>query len=230
MVKSLLCCLALACTGGILLAQSKSVPAEYTFKVGVTYEMKMEEGKTNDMVFWFSNADYSGVGMGEQKGMMMVYDMGRKIMVTFMEAQKMYMVMDMDKMRQKAGIAEQDTEEAAKKAAKDIKITKTGKTETILGYKCDQYEVLSKSNRSLIWVTTELGSGFGNLMKNLSLMMRGAAGGFGEAGGIASGVMLKMEGTDLSTHKSYSLTAKSVNKQGMVIQTAGYRAMNMPGQ
>ncbi|GAO42551.1 DUF4412 domain-containing protein [Flavihumibacter petaseus] len=227
MVKSLLCCLILACTGGLLLAQSKTPAPEYIFKLGVAYEMKSGDGRTNQMNVWFSNSDYSGIGTGEMKGMTMVYDLGRKIAVTFMEAQKMYMVMDLDKMKQQAE-AKQKTETPKSDPAKDVKITKTGKTETILGYKCDQYQVINKTTTMLIWVTAALGSGYSNFLQSLSSMK----GGFNipEAKGLGSGVVMKMDVSDTAEKSKLSLLATSVNKDGMVIKTAGYKGMNVPGQ
>jgi hypothetical protein len=115
--------------------------------------------------------------------------------------------------------------------APEVKIRKTGKSENVLGYKCDQYEITSKDSKTLVWITTELGVGYSNLMSSLSMMMKTGGGlSLPDTKGMTNGVMLKMEGTDLSNNKTIQLVAKSVNKDGMLIKTAGYKGMVMPGQ
>jgi hypothetical protein len=217
----------------ILKAQTaKAPPAEYKFKLGVNYEMsrgKAAENK-NEVSYLFSEGNYTGITMGDQ-GMLIVYDLDKKMMITFMQQQKMYMIMDFDKIRQKA---EEMSKDAGQKtpSATDTKITKTGKTETILGYKCEQYQVTGKNSNMLVWITTELGANYGNFMQGMSAIMKGGNMGavFPEVKGMANGVMLKMETTDSSNNNSMQMVAKSINKEGLVFKTAGYKGMAMPGQ
>lgn len=230
MVKSLLFCLLLACTGGLLLAQAKAIPAEYIFKTGVTYEMKAStNAKANEMTSWFSTSSYTGMGMGEQ-GIMMVYDMGSKQIVTFMEQQKMYMTMDMEKMKQKAADLAKQYED--KKPASDYKVAKTGKSEAVAGYPCEQWQVTSSDNKTLVWITTALGVNYSNMADGLMMLMKSGSGtgSIPDMKGMTNGVMLKMESTDLKNNNVVTMVAKSVNKAGMTIKTAGYKGMVMPGQ
>ena len=225
-----------ALSPSLLKAQNANgLQEEYKFQMGVTYNISSEKngknGKTNQMTMWFAPADYAGFDVGEQKGMAMVYDFKTEIMVTFMEAQKMGMVMDMKKMRKmvqnQAELEGRDTKE------EDVKVTKTGRTEKILGYSCDEYSVVSDNSTGNVWVTSELGAGFGNYMKNFSMIMQGSQKGnsnLPNMKGLTSGVMLRMITKDAKSGNTSRFEATAINKEGKSIKTAGYNIMKMPGQ
>ena len=214
--------------------ENTKLPDEYQFKLGITYEMS--SGKNNnfkkgqEMSMWYSEAGYTGIGVGGQTGMFMVYDMKSMKMITLMEAQKMAMIMDMKKMA--AQVAAKTGADA--KDVANTKITKTGKKEKILGYACEQYQISSDKSESLVWITSELGSGFGDYAKSMAMAMGGSKAkksvGFPDMKGVANGVMLKMEATDASTGEITRIEATSVNKDGKKINVSGYTMMNMPGQ
>jgi hypothetical protein len=210
------------------------LPDEYQFKLGITYEMSSGKNnnlkKTQDINMWYSEAGYTGVGVGNQAAMFMVYDMKSMKMITLMEAQKMAMIMDMKKMAEQAAAKTG----AGEKDAGDVKITKTGKTEKILGYTCEQYKISSDKSESLVWVTSALGSGFGSYAQSMAMAMGGGKAkkglGFPDMKGVTNGIMLKMEATDPSTGDVMRMEATSVNKDGKKINVSGYTTMNMPGQ
>lgn len=230
-------CAAFACVlQPTLHAQNANgVQGEYKFQMGITYNMSMEKGgkngKSNQMTMWFAPADYAGFDMGEQKGMAMVYDFKSEIMVTFMEAQKMGMIIDMKKMRQM--VENQASLEGRDVKEEEVKITKTGRTENILGYKCEEYSVVSDKSTGNVWVTSELGAGFGNYMKNFSMIMQGNQKGrsnLPDMKGLAAGVMLRMKTKETGSGDVMTFEATAVNKEGKTIKTAGYNIMKMPGQ
>ncbi len=84
-----------------------------------------------------------------------IMDMKKLEMMILMPSEKMYMVM-----------ALKDTVEKAAKQAKgkEPDIEKTGRTETILGYKCDEYVTKDKKTTTEIWIAEGLGTfmGMGN--------------------------------------------------------------------
>ena len=214
--------------------ESTKLPDEYQFKLGITYEMSSGKNnnfkKTQDINMWYSEAGYTGVGMGSQAAMFMVYDMKSMKMITLMEAQKMAMIMDMKKLAEQAAAKTG----ASEKDADDVKVTKTGITEKILGYTCQQYRITSDKSESLVWVTGELGSGFGNYAQSMSMAMGGGKAkkglAFPDIKGIANGIMLKMEATDPSTGDVMRMEGAAVNKDGKKINVSGYTVMHLPGQ
>lgn len=81
-----------------------------------------------------------------------IMDLKKLEMIMLMPEQKMYMVMPM----------KQTIEKAVEKAEiKDPDIQKTGRTETILGYKCDEYVTKDKKTTTEIWLAEGLGAFMG---------------------------------------------------------------------
>lgn len=208
---------------------------DFKFKLGITYNISSgDNDKQHKLAMWFSDGDYSGMEPTESKSaVFIVFDMKNMKMLTIMEAQKMVMSIDLAKFQQQY---QQKQGADENKAAPKATITKTGVTEKILGYNCDQYKITSEKNESLIWVTSELGSGFGNFSKSIMMALNSGRGQGGsntslpDTQGAANGVMLKMVATDLSNNKVTTLEATEVNKDGKELNTTGYRVMAMPGQ
>ena len=204
---------------------------QYSFDLGITYEMASgKPGKLKNntqMSMWFSNAEHVGMQAGEQKEMFMIYDMKAMKMITLMEAQKMAMVMDMKKMQER--MASQVKQQEA--AAEDVQITKTGRSEKILGYSSDEYKITSKEGENLVWITKELGQGMGNFSKSFSSMMNSNPKSKKVSGmdKMEEGVMLRMEFTSNNGKDASKFEAKEVHKDGKTVSTAGYQVMKMPG-
>lgn len=230
---ALLLCLAFQLTT-VVAQQSVSLADKYKFRLGITYEIsagkKNDLKKSQDMSLWYSDLGYTGFGLKGNTAMFMVYDLKTMKLITLMEAQKMAMVIDMKRMGDKMA-----NEENKDKIA-NAKVTKTGKKETILGYKCEQYQVVSDESESLVWITTELGAGFGDFAKSMAAAMNGAR--MKNAGGISlpdikelgNGVMLKMESTNKSSGEVAVIVATNVDKAGKEFNTSGYKMMSLPGQ
>ncbi len=208
---------------------AQSLPDTYDFTLGVTYEISSGKNgnmkKGEQMGMWFSNQPYTGMESPKQKGFFMVMDLNDQKMVTLMTDQKMAMVMDLKKMQEKMKGQVKEENPA------NVKISKTGKSETILGYKCQQYLIESDDSQSYAWITTELGSGMGNLAKSLSAILSSGPKPMGlpSMKGIENGVLLKMESTDKKNGNTTRLEAVNVSKEGKKFPTAGYNVMAMPG-
>lgn len=86
---------------------------------------------------------------GADGGTAMIMDWAKQEMIILMPEQRMFMVMPL-----KSGTP------AAVAAAEgpEPKVEKTGRTETILGYVCEQYITIDKDSVTEMWITEELGS------------------------------------------------------------------------
>lgn len=162
--------------------------------------------------------------MGGQSAFFMVYDMKNQAAVNIMPAQKMYMVIDLKKMKEKMK-SKTDNQESDKPI-----ITKTGKTEKILGYNCEQYLIKTNKAESLVWVTKDLGidgaafaKSFGEIMGNQENSSPINTYGL-------SGVMMKVEGKEKDSNDKFTLVATKVHKDGKSVDVTGFKKMNMPGQ
>lgn len=83
-----------------------------------------------------------------------IMDLGRHEMLIIMNAQQMYMTMPMKGLEAKASAA-------AGAAGSTSQLEKTGKTEIILGYKCEQLLMHDKGHNTEAWVAEGLGNFMG---------------------------------------------------------------------
>lgn len=135
---------------GLLLAAVQ--PLARAFEGKLTLAMTAERGQAMNM-------DYSIKGQKVRvdmnaRGMQaaMIMDAAKQEMLMLMPEQQMYMVMPMKKVMDKAM-------EKAGAGTADIEVT--GKTETILGYKCSQVLVKDKGSVTEAWVAEGLGTFMG---------------------------------------------------------------------
>jgi hypothetical protein len=102
-------------------------------------------------------------------GTAMIMNWEKQEMTMLMPEQQMYMVMPLKSSPAAA---------AAQKASAQQKVEKTGRTEKILGYTCDEYVTTEGDTTTEMWITEELGSfaglGGGNPMAGMMGGGRGA--------------------------------------------------------
>lgn len=159
-----------------------------------------------------------------------IMDLGKQEMLMLMPEQKMYMVMPMKKIMEKA---------AEQSEIKEPNVEKTGRTETILGYKCDEYISKDKNVTTEIWVAEGLGTfmGLGNSGGN---PMAGMFGGKGKAaeGGWADkfkgkgGFPLRVISRDAKSKETFRMEATKIEPgslpNSLFIPPAGYEKFAMP--
>lgn len=208
---------------------AQNLPASYDFGLGITYEMKSgKEGqvKAGEKIgVWFAKGDYTGIESARQKGFFMVMDLQQQKMVTFMKDQKMAMVMDLNKLKDKMKGQVPDENQPAPS------IKKTGKTATILGYSCQEYLAETEQHKTLVWITTQLGDGMGNFAKTLATVLQTGPGKLQMPSlkGIENGVILKVLSTDKKSGNISGMEAVEVKKEALKQPTTGYNVMAMPG-
>lgn len=167
--------------------------------------------------------------MPEAGGAAMIFDWAKKEMTVLMPQQSMYMTMPLD-----AGqaVAKAMNENAAK-------VERTGKTETILGYVCEQLIVQDKNGATEVWVTDKLGAfmglGGGNPMQG---MMGGrgakpAANGWEEVlKNLGAVFPLRVTARDAKGKATFTLETKSVEPgplpDSLFVPPPGYQKFAMP--
>ena len=135
---------------GTLLTASTTFAAD-AFEGQVTMSMT-SKGKAQEM-------DLTMKGQMERMDMNagghevgMIFDMNKREMIILMHEQHMYMVRPMPDVTK---IAEKKSVEST------AELEKTGKTETILGYKCQQVLVKDKGTTTELWLAEGLGAFMG---------------------------------------------------------------------
>jgi hypothetical protein len=89
---------------------------------------------------------------GEARGATMIMNAAKQEITILMPSERMYMVMPM-----RGGPAQQTDGSDAK----DVKIEKTGRTEKILGYTCEEWIMTDNGETTAMWVTEQLGNFMG---------------------------------------------------------------------
>ncbi len=136
---------------GSLLTASLGFAAD-AFEGKVSFALTSGKGKPQDMNYSIRQ-DAMRIDMtADGQAVATIMDMKKLEMLVLMSEQKMYMVMPMKQTIEKA---------AAKAEYKDPEIEKTGRTETILGYKCDEYISKEKNSTTEIWIAEGLGAFMG---------------------------------------------------------------------
>ncbi len=201
---------------------------DYKFRLGITYNTSSGD-KAHDISMWLSDDAYTGIEASENGGSaLIIFNMKDKKMITIMEAQKMAMIMDLGKYQQMMNQKMKEAEDSLPK----VKVEKTGITEKILGYNCDQYKITSDKSQTFVWITKELGNGFAGFSKSLMMMLSNSGGkmqstSIPDIQAAANGVMMKMEATDLSSNKVTKMEATAINKDGKEVNISDYKIMSM---
>lgn len=131
----------------------EGVPETYEFTYLMEMTLKTNKESMQTQYYLMPNADYFGNSMQENPNSIVVYDMENKAMVTFMDngQQKMAMKINM-KMNAKLQNKLDKKLETSKGKSEKLEIIPI-ESKTILGYKCDGYQVISKEGVSKFWIT-----------------------------------------------------------------------------
>ncbi|HWA28325.1 MAG TPA: DUF4412 domain-containing protein [Lacunisphaera sp.] len=157
---------------GALLTTSVSFAAD-AFQGKVSLAITAAKGKTQTLNYSIKDQKLRMDIDAEGHSMASIMDMQKLEMLMLMPEQNMYMVMPIKKPVEKAMEKAQTSEHTA-----DIQVT--GKTETILGYKCNQVIIKDKDTTTEAWLAEGLGMFMG-------LGQGGPGGGGGPMGGMFGG-------------------------------------------
>lgn len=204
----------------------------YDFKVGVTYEMRVPEGKGSDgptqMAMWFANEPYVGseVEQGNNR-MMSVIDDGQIIM--FNDTDKSYMAIS----SQSLGALSQAAQDAAGDMELDdedlgeVTMKRLG-SENILGYTCQGYEFSTEAATTRIWYTEELNINmFAAFLGSMGTLINHTTSELPKEAMDVNGVMMRMESHDKATGDRMIMEAKQVHTQGKTIVSSDYKRMGL---
>ena len=217
-----------------LLLLAPSVFAAATFEGRVTLGFKAVKDKEQAVEY----AMKEGLvrmepQMEEARGTAMIFNWAKQEMIMLMPEQMMYMIMPL---RTAAG------QPAGQTGNHEQKVEKTGKTETILGYLCEQYLATDRGETTEMWVTDKLGnfmgvSGGGNPMGG---MMGGRGGRQSSSGsgweqaikGKEGFFPLRVISRDAKGKETFRLEAKKIEPgplaDSLFAPPDGYQKFDMP--
>ncbi len=212
----------------ILLLTAVSSYAASTFEGKVSQTITDGKGKSHDINYSLKTPKMRmDVAEGGHSAVM-IMDTEKFEMLMLIEQQKMYMVMPMKK----------PVEQAVEKSGdRDVDVQVTGKTDTILGYKCNQVLITDKSSGSVTecWLAPDLG-----LFMGLGSGGGGPFGGRKPAAGAKweealkgkAGFPLRIIGHDAKGKESFKLETTKVEPgtlaDSLFAPPAGYTKFDMP--
>ncbi len=196
-----------------------------SFEGEMKFKVTNEKKKKDPMEFSYfikgDKARMESIDKKTKKIRPMIIDQARKVMIVSMNDQKQYMEISMDRPEKQARTV------TKKEGKKDFEAT--GKTETILGYPCEQYISRDEDGESEIWATKKLGkfAGFADTSgrgKLSAWQERAAREGFFPLKTIEK----TPEGEVKSTLEVTSIDKKTLSAS-LFEPPAGYAKMEMPG-
>ena len=211
---------------GTLLTSAASFAAD-TFQGKVSLAMSAGKGGTQVLNYSIKDQKLRMDIDADGHQMASIMDLAKLEMLMLMPEQKMYMVMPIKKPVEQA---------MAKAGASTAEVEVTGKTETILGYKCSQLLVKDKGTVTEMWVAEGLGV----------FMGMGNGGGGGPFGGRKSsagakweealkgkgGFPLRVVTRDAKDKESFRMEATKIEPgtlpDSLFVPPAGYQKFSMP--
>ncbi|WKK66184.1 DUF4412 domain-containing protein [Lutimonas zeaxanthinifaciens] len=216
-------------------ASSGSVTVEdsYLFDTKVNYLMTIEEnGKTSEVNYemWFpSKESYMATKVlssnDPSKGevptsVLAILDDKNQAMIMIMEEQKMAQMISMEKIKD---VSEKENQ-AEKTETEFESIKSTGKTKTILGYLCEEFESQNETNKISFWVTKELSLYQKNMFLNLSKSLGGNT--FNEIPEEAHGLMMEMFFHDSNSNQKGQMKLTSIEPIENKIVISDYQVLS----
>jgi hypothetical protein len=134
---------------GTLLFTGITTFAASAFEGRITLAMTAEKGRAQDVNFVIKGKKARMEMKAGGSEAIIITDSDKMESIMLMPEQKMYMVLPVQKVVEKA---------AAKANEKEADVEVTGRTETILGYKCNELLVKDKNTVTEVWMAEDLGA------------------------------------------------------------------------
>ena len=192
--------------------------ANYNFSHKYVMEIKSDKN-TSILNYYLTNSgDYIASTVPDKNGnedVISVMDLSRKTIYMFMESKgdKSQMGMNLN--------LEEVADDAMEQT--DVKVTPTGNTKTILGYKCEEYKVVGNDLNGTIWVAPNADISFSKSFYNIK-----AKKGMNQSWmKMINGLTLQMDMVDTSNRKpqNISMTCIALEKLKLNIHTSDYKKL-----
>jgi hypothetical protein len=209
---------------GSLLVATTAFAAD-AFEGQVSFTMNTGKGRTQEMDYTMKGSALRMDMSADGHEVSNIIDMKKREMLMLMHEQRMYMVMPMPNMPGAAPAESGPTPD----------IEKTGKTETILGYKCQQVLVKDKGKVTELWLADGLGMFMG--MGGGNPMMGGGPRGGGASKWEAAlkgigGFPLRVISRDASSKETFKMEATRITPgpqpDSEFAPPEGYQKFSMP--
>lgn len=188
--------------------------ASYTFSSHVTYQIEDQKKASEAMLVNYSFGDQVIKMDPANQEMSTIIDSKNGVMIMLNHKEKTATVMStkMMEMAMKQQAMNQNTDKPA------AKITKTGRTKTILGYKCE--EIIIESDKKIeVWVASETGIDISNVFAEMAKTTMSQVP--GEA--LSGGVLMEMTSYNSEGKAEAHMLMTALSKEAKTVNIGSYR-------
>lgn len=189
--------------------------ASYTFTSSVAYKIESAKkpGESQTINYDFGDQVIK-MSAAANQDMSSIIDSKNGVMIMLNNKEKTAMVMSTKAME--AAMKQQQMNQGEKPAAK---ITKTGKTKTILGYKCEEM-LIESDKKTEVWITREAGIDVSNTFANMNKTSQSQ---IPNEAFTEGGMLMEMTGYDAAGKMEMHMLITALSKEPKTVNIGAYK-------
>jgi len=188
--------------------------ASYTFTSSVTYKIETSKKPGESQLINYNFGDQVVKMDANSQGMNSIIDSKNGVMIMLNDKEKTAMVMSTKAME--AAMKQQQMNQGEKPASK---ITKTGRTKTILGYKCEEM-LIESDKKTEVWITKDAGIDVSNTFANMS---KTSASQIPNEAFTEGGMMMEMNSFDPAGKPEMHMVVTALSKETKTVNIGAYK-------
>lgn len=187
--------------------------ASYTFTSSVSYKIESAKNPGESQVIDYDFGDQV-IKMAATPDMSSIIDSKNGVMILLNNKEKTAMVMSTKAME--AAMKQQQMNQGNKPAAK---ITKTGRTKTILGYKCEEM-LIETDKKTEVWITKDAGIDVSNTFANMN---KTSPSQIPNEAFTEGGMLMEMTGYDTVGKMEVHMLMTALSKESKTVNIGSYK-------
>lgn len=187
--------------------------ASYTFTSSVSYKIESAKNPGESQVIDYDFGDQV-IKMAATPDMSSIIDSKNGVMIVLNNKEKTAMVMSTNAME--AAMKQQQVNQGNKPAAK---ITRTGRTKTILGYKCEEM-LIETDKKTEVWITKDAGIDVSNTFANMN---KTSPSQIPNEAFTEGGMLMEMTGYDTAGKMEVHMLITALSKESKIVNIGSYK-------
>lgn len=188
--------------------------ASYTFTSSVSYKIESSKKPGESQLINYNFGDQVVKMDANSQGMASIIDSKNGVMIMLNDKEKTAMVMSTKAME--AAMKQQQMNQGEKPASK---ITKTGRTKTILGYKCEEM-LIESDKKTEVWITKDAGIDVSNTFANMN---RTSASQIPNEAFTEGGMLMEMNSFDPTGKPEMHMVVTALSKETKTVNIGAYK-------
>ncbi len=186
--------------------------ASYTFTSSVSYKIESTKNPGESQVIQYDFGDQV-IKMSATPDMSSIIDSKNGVMIMLNNKEKTAMVMSTKAIE---AAMKQQMSQGEKPAAK---ITKTGRTKTILGYKCEEM-LIESDKKTEVWITKDAGIDVSNTFANMNKTSQSQ---IPNEAFTEGGMLMEMTGYDTAGKMEVHMLITALSKESKSVNIGSYK-------